>query len=66
MMERDPANHTRWKHKWSWHNRCNVWDEVGTEWVDEEDWMTARERKNTQDDKYQFVTTVLDRKKTFG
>ena len=37
MMERDPGNHTRWKHKWRWHNRGNVWDQISTEWAGEED-----------------------------
>ena len=47
MMERDPGNHTKWKHKWRWHNRGNVWDKIAKEWADEEDWMRARDRKNT-------------------
>ena len=32
MMERDPENHTRWTHKWTWHNRGNVWDNIATDW----------------------------------
>ena len=27
-MEDDPMNHTRWKHKWRWQNRGNVWDKI--------------------------------------
>ena len=61
MIERDAGNHTRWKHKWRWHNRGNVWDRIATDWAGEEDWMRARRRKNTLEDKYQFVTFALDR-----
>ena len=60
-MERDKGNHTRWKHKWRWHNRGNVWCKIATEWAGEEDWMRARIRKSTLEKKYQFVTFVLDR-----
>ena len=30
-MERDPENHTRWKHKWRWHSGGNLWDKIDTE-----------------------------------
>ena len=59
MMERDPGNHTRWKHKWRWHNRGNVWDQISTEWAGEEDLMRARKRKSTLEEKYQSATFVL-------
>ena len=38
-MEEDPFNHTRWKHKWGWHNRGCVWDKVATELAGDEDWI---------------------------
>ena len=62
-MERDSENHTRWKHKWRWHNRGNVCYKIATEWAGEEDWLRARNMKSTLDDKYQFVTFVIDRMK---
>ena len=40
---------------------CGI--KVPTEWVDSEDWMRARGRKNTHGDMHQFVTTVWDRMK---
>ena len=46
-VERDPGNHTRWKHKCEWHNRGNVLDKIATEWAGEENWMRARKRKST-------------------
>ena len=64
MMKRDPENHTRWKHKWRWHNRGNVWDKMATKWAGEENWMRARKRKRTLlEEKYKFVTFVLGRMK---
>ena len=60
MMERDPGNHTRWKHNWRWHNRGYVWDKIATEWAGEEDWMRARKRKNALEENYQVVTSALD------
>ena len=63
MMERDPENHTRWKHKWGWHNRGNVWDKIATDWAGREDWTRERKVKSTLDDLYKFVTFVLDRVK---
>ena len=41
-MKEDPCNHTRWKHKWWWHNRGCVWNKRATDWVGEEDWMSKR------------------------
>ena len=60
VMERDCESHTRWKHKRRWRNRGHVWDKIAMDWASKEDWMRARERKSTLDDKYQFVTFVLD------
>ena len=31
-MNNDSCNHTRWKHKWEWHNPGCVWDNLATEW----------------------------------
>ena len=31
MMKNDSENHTRWKHKWRWHNRGHTWREGGLE-----------------------------------
>ena len=28
-----PNNHTRWKHKWRWHDRGCVWDKRASEWA---------------------------------
>ena len=42
MMEEDPCNHTRWKHKWRWHNRGTFWDKMATDWAGKEDWMSKR------------------------
>ena len=46
-----------------WHNRGNVWDKIATEWAGKDDWMRTRSMKSTLDDKYQFVTFVLDKMK---
>ena len=29
-MKEDPENRIRWKRKWRWHNRGNVWDKIAT------------------------------------
>ena len=63
MMKRYPENHAGWKYKLRRHNRGNVWDEMATEWAGEENWMRARRRKRTLEQKYQFVTFVLGRMK---
>ena len=46
-MKEDPGNHTRWKQKWRWHKRGNVWVRIATDWVGKEDWMKIKE--NVQD-----------------
>ena len=62
MMERESENHTRWKHKWEWHNRRNVWDKsLRNGQVKKIGW--EHENESTRDDKYQVVTFVLDRTK---
>ena len=33
MIKEDPENRTRWKQKWEWPNRGNVWDEMATCWA---------------------------------
>ena len=38
-------------------------DKIATEWASEEDWMRARKRKSTLEEKYYFVSFVLDRMK---
>ena len=39
-MKIDPANVTRWKHKFGFHNRGVMWDTLMTKWAGEEnDWM---------------------------
>ena len=63
MMKRDPEIHTRWKHKRGWHNRGNVWEKMVTKWAGEENWMKARKRKITLEEKYKFVTFVLGKMK---
>ena len=35
-MRDDPCDHSRWKHKWAWHNRGNVWDKIATDWAGKE------------------------------
>ena len=60
MMQRDPENHTRWKHKWRWHNRGNVWDKMATDWTRKEDGVRERDVKSTRVDMYKFVTFALD------
>ena len=44
-MERDYENHARWKHKWEWHNRENVWDRIATEWAGKEDFDEGTKMK---------------------
>ena len=60
MMERDDEHHARWKHKWGWPNRGDVWVKIATEWAGKEDWMRARKMKSTPADKCQFVTFAID------
>ena len=60
MMKRDPESQTRWKHKWSWHNRGHVWDKIATEWAGKEDWMSERKKKGALADKNKFATFALN------
>ena len=62
-MDRDPENHTRWKHEGRWHNRWDVWDKIVTDWAGEEEWMREGKVKSTLADLYKFVTFALDRVK---
>ena len=58
-MKNDPYNHTRRKHKWSWHNCGCIWDKVAVEWAGDEDWTCRRERYQTIEDKKRFVNFAL-------
>ena len=60
-MRDDPLNHTGWKHKWNWHNRGNVWDNMSSDWAGEEDWISKRLDKTSSADKKEFVIRVLNR-----
>ena len=59
MMKEDPENRIRWKHKWRWHKRGDVWDKMATCWAGKEDWMTARKKQNSPEEKYKFITYIL-------
>ena len=59
MMKEDPENRRRWRHKWELHNRGNVWDKTTTCWAGKEDWMTARKKQNSPEEKYKFITYIL-------
>ena len=37
-----PNDHTRWKHKFGWHNRGCVWDKIASEWRVKQDWHNKR------------------------
>ena len=50
-----------WKHKWKWHNRGNVWDNIATDWAGDDDWISKRKDKTSSADKTEFVTLVLNR-----
>ena len=54
-MLADPINHTRWKHKWRWHNRGCAWDKLASEWVAAEDWTEERDRCMSKMDMRDFV-----------
>ena len=56
MMKEDPMNRTRWKHKYGWHNRRNMWDKMATCWAGEEDWTIARKKQNSPEEKYKFTS----------
>ena len=57
-MKNDLYNHTRWKHKWGWHNRECVWDKVAAEWAGKEEWCCKRIRCQNLEEKQRFVTFV--------
>ena len=59
MMKEDPENRTRWKHKWSWHNRGNVWDMMAPRWAGEKNWVIKRKEHTSPSDKYKFITFIL-------
>ena len=59
-MKADPMKHTRWQHKWTWHNRGNVWDKIGTDWAGDDDWINRRKNKTSVVDKTEFVTLALN------
>ena len=63
MMEEDPDNRTRWKHKWRWHKRGNVWDKIATRWAGKENWIVGRKKKRRQRRSTKFVAFVLSKKK---
>ena len=63
MMKEDAENRTRWKHKWEWHNRGNVWDKMATCWAGKKDWMIARKEQNSPEDNYNFITYILNKMK---
>ena len=63
MMKEDPENRTKWKHKWVWHNRGNVWDKMAEYWECKKDWMTARKEQNSPEDRYKFITHILNKMK---
>ena len=60
MMKKDPETRTRWKHKWCWHNRGNVWDMMATRWAGDKDWMIKRTEHTSPSDKCKFVTLHLE------
>ena len=60
-MRDDPLNQTRWKHKWKWHNRGNIWDKIASDLASKEDWISKRKDKTSSADKTEFVTLVLNR-----
>ena len=47
-MMLDPSNHTRWKHKWRWHNRGCVWDKTTSERSGVEDWSEKKKNARMQ------------------
>ena len=42
-MPVDLNNHSRWKHKWVWHNRGCVWDKIASDWAGHEEWSNNRQ-----------------------
>ena len=60
-MKEDPENRTRWKHKWEVAQSRDVWDKMATCWAGKKDWMTARKERNWLEDKYKFITYILNK-----
>ena len=60
MVKEDPCNHTRWKHKWRWRSRGNVWDKVATDWAGKEGWRSERKKRGALADKTKFVTFAVN------
>ena len=46
-----------------WHNRGNVRDKMATRWAGEKDWMIKRKEKTSPNDKYKFITYILNKMK---
>ena len=63
MMQEDPENRTRWKHKWRWHNRGTVWDKMATRWAVRKKLMLARKEQTSLEDKVQVQHLHLERMK---
>ena len=42
-MTVEPNSHSRWKHKWRWHNRGCVWDKIASDWAGHEEWSNNRQ-----------------------
>ena len=63
MMKEDPENSTRWKHKWSWHNRGNLWDMMAARLAREKDWTMKRIEHPWPSDQYKFITYILNKMK---
>ena len=58
-MRDDPMNHTRWTHKWKWHNRGNVWDKIATDSAGDADWISKRKSKTSSAETTDSVTRML-------
>ena len=55
-MRDDLRSQTLWKHKWGWHNGGTMWDNLVTEWAQNNDWMIKRSEKSTIENKRKFAT----------
>ena len=55
----DQNDHTRWKHKWSWHNRGCVWDRFAPAWAGDEDSTEKRMRCSSRINMRDFVALTL-------
>ena len=51
----DTNKHTRWTHRWRWHNRGCVWAKLASEWAGDEDWAEM----TSAVDMREFVTFAL-------